>query len=81
MKFTIYTADCTGNERNAVYPNKAAISNGEELKAAVAFDHVCAAFKEDYRSRENFIASDVVVMDCDNSHSENPADWVTENDS
>lgn len=77
MKFTIYTADCTGNERNAVYPNKAAISNGEELKAAVAFDHVCAAFKEDYRSRENFIASDVVVMDCDNSHSENPADWVT----
>ena len=32
MKFTIYTADCTGNERNAVYPNKATISNGEELK-------------------------------------------------
>ncbi len=78
MIFTIYTADCTGNERNAVYPHKAAITNGAELKDAVAFDHVCAAFKENYRSRENFIASDVVVMDCDNSHSENPADWVTE---
>lgn len=77
MKFTIYTADCTGNERNAVYPNKATISNGEELKAAAAFDHVCAAFKENYRNRENFLSSDVIVMDCDNSHSENPADWVT----
>lgn len=77
MKFTIYTADCTGNERNAVYPHKAVISNGEELKAAAAFDHVCAAFKENYRNRENFISSDVIVMDCDNSHSENPADWVT----
>lgn len=78
MIFTIYTADCTGNERNAVYPHKAVITNGAELKGAVAFNHVCAAFKENYRRRENFIASDVVVMDCDNNHSENPADWVTE---
>ena len=78
MKFTIYTADCTGNERNVVYPNKAVITSGEELKAAAAFDHVCAAFKENYRNRENFLSSDVIVMDCDNSHSENPADWVTE---
>lgn len=77
MKFTIYTADCTGNERNVVYPNKAVITSGEELKVAATFDHVCATFKENYRSRENFISSDVIVMDCDNSHSENPADWVT----
>lgn len=77
MKFTIYTADCTGNERNVVYSHRAVITNGEELKTAVSFDHVCATFKENYRSRENFISSDVIVMDCDNSYSENPADWVT----
>ena len=46
MIFTIYTADCTGNEHNAVYPNKAVISNGEELKTAAAFDHVCAVYKD-----------------------------------
>lgn len=77
MIFTIYTADCTGNEYNAVYPLKEVITNGAELKGAVAFDHVCVAFKENYRSREKFLSSDVIVMDCDNSHSENPADWVT----
>ena len=31
MRFTIYTADCTGNERNAIYPNQAAGNWGRLL--------------------------------------------------
>ena len=77
MRFTIYTADCTGNERNAIYPNKAVITSSRELGTAAAFDHVCAAYKDNYRSRDNFLASDVAVMDCDNDHTENPKEWVT----
>lgn len=77
MIFTIYTADCTGNEHNAVYPNKAVISNGEELKTAAAFDHVCAVYKDNYRNRDNFLVSDVAVMDCDNGDTDNPDEWVT----
>ena len=77
MRFTIYTADCTGNERNAIYPNKAVIASSRELGTAAAFDHVCAAYKDNYRSRDNFLASDVAVMDCDNDHTENPKEWVT----
>lgn len=76
MIFTIYTADCTGNEHNAVYPNKAVISNGEELKTAAAFDHVCAVYKDNYRNRDNFLVSDVAVMDCDNGDTDNPDEWV-----
>jgi hypothetical protein len=45
--------------------------------AAAAFDHVCVAFKDCYRKRENFLSADVLVMDCDNTHSENPAEWMT----
>lgn len=77
MKFTIYTAACSGNEANCLYPQKCEIQSANDLQKAVKFDHVCAAFKQNHRSRENFLASNVIVMDCDNTHSENPADWMT----
>ena len=31
MKFTIYSANCAGNAANAVYPNKAEITNKEDM--------------------------------------------------
>ncbi|MCQ5197043.1 phage/plasmid primase, P4 family [Phascolarctobacterium faecium] len=77
MEFTLYTAALTGAEANCRYPERRKISCAEDLEAAVAFDHVCVAFKNDYRKRENFLSSDVLVMDCDNSHTENPAEWMT----
>lgn len=77
MKFTLFTASCTGMESNCRYPQKREIQNAQDLKEAAAFDHVCAAYKNNYRSRNNFLWSDVVVMDCDNDHTENPQEWVT----
>lgn len=77
MKFTVFTAFCTGREANCWYPQKREIQTAQELKVAAQFDHVCAAYKNNYRSRDNFLWSDVVVMDCDNDHTENPQEWVT----
>lgn len=77
MKFTVFTASCTGREANCRYPQKREIHTAQDLKKAAAFDHVCAAYKNNYRSRDNFLWSDVVVMDCDNDHTENPQEWVT----
>lgn len=77
MKFTIYAADCCGNERNTLYPHRIVIDDAEKLKKATAFDHVSAEYEGSYRSIAHFRLSDVSVMDCDNDHSENPADWVT----
>ena len=77
MKFTVFTAFCTGREANCRYPQKREIQTAQELKEAAQFDHVCAAYKNNYRSRDNFLWSDVVVMDCDNDHTENPQEWVT----
>ena len=77
MKFTIYAADCCGNERNTLYPHRIVIDDAEKLKQATAFDHVSAEYEGSYRSIAHFRLSDVSVMDCDNDHSENPADWVT----
>lgn len=77
MKFTLYTADCTGNAKNTLYPHQKVITSEAELKKAVASDHACAKYDNDTRSDANFQFSDVVPMDCDNDHSDNLDDWVT----
>lgn len=77
MKFTLFTASCSGMESNCRYPQKREIRNAQDLKDTAVFDHVCAAYKNSYRSRDNFLWSDVAVMDCDNDHTENPREWVT----
>lgn len=77
MKFTIYSANCIGNPANALYPNKAEIENKEDMIAVISRDHVCGEFKKAHRSNDDFISSDVEVMDCDNDHSDNPEDWMT----
>ena len=77
MKFTLYTANCTGNEKNCLYPNVCIIENEADFTAAVGKDHVTGRFKGNYRSIDNFEVSDCVVMDCDNDHSDWPDDWAT----
>ena len=77
IKFTLYTADCTGNLSNCIYPKKAVIMDKESIIKASKFDHVTAEYKENYRSNANFIRADNAALDCDNEHSDNPKDWVT----
>ncbi|MGN0630481.1 MAG: primase alpha helix C-terminal domain-containing protein, partial [Ruminococcus sp.] len=77
MKFTIYTADCTGNPKNKLYPHEAVITSAADMKKSARFDHVCARYTKNSRSEVNFLCADNVPMDCDNSHSENPEEWIT----
>lgn len=77
MKLTIYTADCTGDKTNCLYPHKQEVTNAAELAAAVARDHVAARYLNDYRGIDNFIEATVIEMDCDNDHTEDPAEWIT----
>ena len=77
MKLTIFTADCTGDAANCRYPHKVDVTSAAELAEAVAYDHVSARYMNDYRSNDNFMEATVIEMDCDNDHSEDPADWVT----
>lgn len=77
MFFVLQTANVTADAKNCVYPNRKEIMSGDELKEAVRFDHVCGEFKKNYRNISNFLKSNVIVMDCDNDHSEDPDDWIT----
>ena len=77
MKFRIYTSKFKGNAKNCIYPNCLEIDNMNAMQKAVAYDHVCSAFKGNKRSIDNFVSSNVIVMDCDNDHSDNPDMWIT----
>ena len=77
MRLILQTANVAEDAKNCRYPNRAEIRSADELKDAVRMDHVCGEYKGNYRSRENFIRSNVAVMDCDNDHSEDPDDWIT----
>lgn len=77
MQVTIFTANCIGQAANCSYPNKVTVVTPEQLREAVKADHVCAEYKGNYRGIGNFIRSDVIVMDIDNDHSEESAEWIT----
>ena len=78
--FTVYSADVTGNPGNCSYPHKHVILDEASLKAAICHDYVCAEYKNNYRSGDNFLGSDCLPVDCDNDHSENSADWIRPDD-
>jgi P4 family phage/plasmid primase-like protien len=77
MFLVLQTANVTADAKNCVYPNRKEITSGDELKEAIRFDHVCGEFTKNYRNISNFLKSNVIVMDCDNDHSDDPADWIT----
>lgn len=77
LNFTIYTADCVGNNGNCLYPNKMIVTDKESFIKATKMDHVTAKYKRNYRSKDNFEFSDCIPLDCDNDHSDNSEDWVT----
>lgn len=79
MRLIMQTANVVSDAKNCIYPNTVAVTNAEEMAKAVKFDHVCAEYEKNYRSINNFLKSNVVVMDCDNDHSEDPADWISIN--
>ena len=41
-------------------------------------DHVCAFYKDIRRSNDNFITSDVINMNIDNDHTDDPSEYITE---
>lgn len=76
-EFTLYRCDYCGNKKNTYYPHKVIISNADDLAAVAAYDHVAAQYRSNHRSIKDFIQSDCMMLDLDNTHSEDPAEWKT----
>ena len=77
-QFTLSVAEgIRQNQKNSIYSTHTEIASVEELCKVVQFDHVAGIFKNNHRLTENFIQADVLMMDIDNGHSDNPNDWMT----
>jgi len=76
----LYLARCTQNAKNTKYPDCVQINSLDDLNKAVEKDHIAVRMKDDYRNNDNFIESDCVMMDLDNTHSHTPWDWKNRND-
>lgn len=74
---TMYTATVAGQQNNAHYPNRHEVATVADLEAVARLDHVVAEYQGGRRSSANFLSSNCLVMDVDNSHSEDPDEWVT----
>ena len=75
--FNLYSADCLGDPRNCRYPRKVSVGDSASLASAVSRDYVAVEYRQSYRSNGNFLRTDCLALDCDNDHSEDPAQWMT----
>lgn len=69
MRLILQTANVSGDPKNCLYPNKVEVMDAAGMKEAVKLDHVCAEYKKNYRNIDNFICTNVIIVDCDNDHS------------
>lgn len=77
---TLYRSSTKQVKENSHYNIKCVISSLDDLKKAVLYDHVSCEYKKNHRSNEDFISADCVMMDLDNSHSDDPDTWKTIDD-
>ena len=73
----LFVSDYTQNPQNVFYKTAAEIKGLEELKRAAARDHIAVEMKDGHREKNGFIAADCIMLDLDNTHSEDPAEWKT----
>ena len=52
--FKMYRADCVGVKSNCLYPHEVDITDAASLAEAASYDYVCATYKGNYRSNDNF---------------------------
>lgn len=74
--YTVYYANCCGNDKNCYYRNTGESNSADELKKFFSYDHTFIQFKNNYRKKDNFICANVVTLDCDNDHSDDEKDWI-----
>lgn len=76
----LYTSNGRENFNCPYYPNEVVVNGLDDFKRAVARDYVACAYKDHKRSNDNFIESNALMLDCDNTHSDDKEAWVTVED-
>lgn len=76
FKFKISPSNAFQQQFNTNYLNPIDVDDIETFKGICTHDYVCASYKNNYRSKENFLSATCVPFDIDNDHSDKPEDWL-----
>ena len=76
----LYLSDYIENEKNPLYPHELEINSLDDMRKAAGRDHMACRMKSHYRHKSNFLGADCIMFDIDNTHTEDPHAWVTEDD-
>ena len=71
-----YAEGTTQQQDNSYYRQNAKIHNLTELLAVAHYDHVAGIFRNHHRANTDFLNADCIIMDMDNTHSDNPEHWI-----
>ena len=55
MRLILQTANVVCDAKNCLYPTRVEINDATELREAIKFDHVCAEYKGNYKSTNNYM--------------------------
>lgn len=64
----------------ADYPTEIDVKTKSDMIRAVSYDHIASKMKDNHRHLNNFIQCDCIMVDIDNTHSEDPDTWKTADD-
>lgn len=78
--FTLYRADHSQTAQNAEYPHKETINSLQDLLKTAQKDHIFSEMKDNHRATDNYISTDGIILDLDNTFSNDRDDWKTIDD-
>ena len=76
MSITVYHSGGCGDAKNCRYSYTGTGSTPEELKKLFCYDHTFIRFRNNYRSKSNFLEAAIATLDNDNDHSDDPDEWI-----
>lgn len=77
---TLFYSDSKQVANNCYYNNTFSSFNKDNLQDALSHDYVLAKYKDNKRNNQSFLFSNMLPVDIDNDHSDNPNDWISVND-
>lgn len=77
FKITLTPSDYYQDAKKSKYLYPVVVESLDDFKKVILKDYACAVYKDNHRSKEDFLYADAIVFDIDNDHSENPEDWIT----
>lgn len=77
---TLYGSDYRENAKNVIYNRVYQIRSAEDLTRALRRDHMAGQMVNNYRNIDNFMGADCIMVDVDNTHTEDPDKWKTADD-